>query len=186
MNKVDLSSYDNSWYAPGGGALKRLLWYYVNLLFFKSYWFPFSGLKVLLLRAFGAKIGRGCNMKPNVNIKYPWKLQIGDHCWIGEGVWIDNLDKVNIGNHVCLSQGAYLLCGNHDYKSSSFDLIVQPIEICEGAWIGAMSIVAPGVKVGRNAVLSAMSIATKDLEDDHIYQGNPAVQVKKREIEAKS
>ena len=57
-----------------------------------------------------------------MNIKYPWFLAIGDHTWIGEKVWIDNLAEVAIGANCCVSQGAMLLCGNHNYKKSTFEL----------------------------------------------------------------
>ena len=87
----------------------------------KSYLCSFIRLKIYLLKIFGAKIGKGVIIKPGVNIKYPWNLYIGDHVWIGENVWIDNLDDVIINNHVCVSQGAMLLCGNHNYKKSSFN-----------------------------------------------------------------
>lgn len=185
MNKVDLSHYNNDWYSPGASGIKRILWYYTNSLFFKGYLFPFSGLKVFLLKLFGAKVGLGCNIKPNVNIKYPWKLVVGNHCWIGEDVWIDNLAQVELKDHVCISQGAYLLCGNHDFTKKHFDLIVKPIKIEDGAWIGAKSVVTPGLTIGSHAVLSAASMASSDLEPFFIYQGVPAVKIKERKIETK-
>lgn len=43
---------------------------------------------------------------PGVNIKFPWKLRIGDRSWIGQRVWLDNLDMLTIGNNVVISQGA--------------------------------------------------------------------------------
>src|SRR5688572_1127166 len=135
---TDLSSFNNSWYKPGS-AVKRLAWYIVHLAFVRS-GFPFSGFRIFMLRMFGAKIGRGVVIKPHVRIKYPWFLVIGDHCWIGEDVWIDNLGKVMIGDHCCLSQGAMLLSGNHDFTSSSFDLLVGEITLEEGVWIGAKSV----------------------------------------------
>tara|TARA_R110000868_G_scaffold58893_3_gene181137 strand:+ start:344 stop:904 length:561 start_codon:yes stop_codon:yes gene_type:complete len=181
-NKTDISSYNNSWFNPGRGALIRTLWYFVNAMVFNSYAFPFNGLKVFLLRLFGAKVGKACIIKPNVNIKYPWFLKVGDYCWIGEKVWIDNLIQVEIGNNVCLSQEAFLLCGNHDYKKTTFDLIVKPIVISNGAWIGAKAIVCPGVIVKEHSVLAAASVATKNLEAYGVYQGNPAVFVKGRII----
>src|SRR5690606_23230667 len=96
------------------------LWYFTNLLFLNAGWLPSSGIRVFMLRCFGAKIGKGVIIKPFVNIKYPWLLSIGNHCWIGENVWIDNLAQVQIGNHVCVSQGAMLLTGNHNYKDPAF------------------------------------------------------------------
>ncbi|RMG22262.1 MAG: colanic acid biosynthesis acetyltransferase WcaF [Bacteroidetes bacterium] len=179
---VDLSSYDNSWYHPGGGSIKRLLWYVVNVLFFTNRLNPLIGLKVWLLRLFGAQVGKGVIIKPAVNIKYPWHLHIGNHVWIGEGAWIDNLTRVELHDHVCLSQGAMLLTGNHNYKRASFDLMLQPIVLEEGVWIGAQAVVCPGVRAASHAVLAVGSVATQDLQAWHIYQGNPAVKVRKREV----
>ena len=96
-----------------------------------------------MLVAFGARIGKGFVIKPAVNIKYPWKLKVGDDVWIGENVWIDNIGNVTIGSNVCISQGAMLLTGNHNYKSETFDLMIKPIVVEEGVWIGAKATIAP-------------------------------------------
>jgi len=182
MAETDLSSFDNGWYKPGN-KLKIILWYFVNILFFKSSIIPSSSLKRFLLKMFGAKIGNGVVIKPSVNIKYPWKLMIGDHTWIGENVWIDNLDMVTIGSNVCISQGALLICGNHDYKKRTFDLTTKPITIENGAWIGARCTVTGGVTVYSHAVLSLGSKTSKNLEAYTIYSGNPAVAIRERVID---
>jgi len=142
--------------------------------------FPFMGPKRFLLRIFGTKVGKGLIIKPKVNIKYPWNLEIGDHVWIGEEVWIDNLDKVSIGDHSCLSQGALILCGNHNYKKHTFDLITLPIYIKEGVWICARSTVVQGITCGSHSILGVGSVATSDMEAYSIYHGVPAVKVKDR------
>lgn len=182
MNKVDFSVYDNSWYNPGGSSLKRVLWYFANILFLMNPLNPISSVKVRLLRCFGAKIGKGVVIKPSVNIKYPWNLSIGDYTWIGENVWIDNLVQVTIGSNVCVSQGAMLLCGNHNYKKSTFDLMVGKIVLEDGCWVGAQSVVCPGVTLHSHAVLGVASVANKNLDAYTIYQGNPAQMVRKRII----
>lgn len=171
---TDLGNYDNSWYNPGGTPFKRLAWYFVNAIFFKTHLNPVSSLKVRLLRLFGAKVGKGVVIKPGVNIKYPWNLSIGNNTWIGEDVWIDNLAAVSIGSNCCLSQGAMLLCGNHNFRLPTFDLIVKPITIEDEAWIGAKAVVCPGVTVRDAAILTVGSVATHDLEPFTIYQGTPA------------
>ncbi len=179
---TDLSVYDNNWYKPGS-LFKRFTWYWVNTIFFKSGLFPYYGLKVFFLRLFGTKIGQGVLIKPFVNIKYPWQLELGDHIWIGEHVWIDNLAKVTIGSHVCLSQGAFLLTGNHDFTKTSFDLIIKPIILEEGVWIGANAIVCPGVVCSDHSLLTVGSVATSNLISFGIYAGNPAVKIKDRFFE---
>lgn len=183
MSKTtDLSKFRNNWYNPGN-RFKRLFWFLVNAVFLQNPILPFSSLKVFLLRTFGAKIGKNVVVKPNVNIKYPWNLSIGDNTWMGEKVWIDNLGKVSIGKNVCLSQGSFLLCGNHNYKKETFDLMIKEINLEDGVWIGAKATVCPGVTCKSHSVLSVGSIATSDLEAYSIYQGNPAVKIKERVIE---
>ncbi|MCB9233618.1 MAG: colanic acid biosynthesis acetyltransferase WcaF [Bacteroidia bacterium] len=181
--KTDLSKYDNSWYKPGGNFLSRRLWFLINAWFLINPALPFSGLRVFWLKIFGAKIGRGVIIKPGVNVKYPWNLEVGDYTWIGERVWIDNLVRVKIGAHACLSQGAMLLTGNHNYKKSTFDLMVEEIELEDGVWIGAQALVSAGVKCGSHAVLAVNSVAVSDLKPWTIYQGNPAVEVRERKME---
>lgn len=184
MSRADYSTYNNNWYKQtiGAGKLKQALWYFTNVIFFINPLNPLSGLKCWLLKCFGATLGKGVVIKPGVNIKYPWKLTIGDHCWIGESVWIDNLDEVKLSNHVCLSQGALLLTGNHNYKKTGFDLMVKKIMLEDGVWICAKAIVCPGVTAYSHAVLSVGSIATQNMEAYTIYAGNPAVAIKQRVI----
>ncbi len=131
---------------------------------------------------FGAKIGTGVVIKPNVRITFPWKLTLGDHVWLGEECWLLNLAPISIDSHVCVSQRAFLCSGSHNYKSQTFDLILKEIRIERGVWIGAGAWIGPGVCAGSHAVLTACSVASKDLEAFGIYQGNPAVLVRKRNI----
>ncbi|WP_026837172.1 WcaF family extracellular polysaccharide biosynthesis acetyltransferase [Gillisia sp. JM1] len=179
---TDLRSFNNKWYKPASRS-KILLWYFINSSIFNTA-LPFpSVLKTKLLKIFGAKVGKRVLIKPKVNIKYPWLLLIGNEVWIGENVWIDNLQKVNIGNNVCISQGAMLLTGNHNYKKASFDLILAEINLKEGCWVGAKSIVCPGVTMNSHSVLSVGSIATQELKAYTIYQGNPATVVRERKFD---
>jgi putative colanic acid biosynthesis acetyltransferase WcaF len=177
---MKLTTFQNKDYKPGANVLKRLFWYVVNALVFNSYLFPSYYVKVKLLRLFGAKVGSGVIIKPKVNIKYPWRLTIGNDVWIGEKVWVDNLADVIIGNDVCISQEAYLLTGNHNYKLDTFDLIIGDIELKDKVWIGAKAIVCPGVVCEKGSILSVGSVATERLLSDIIYQGIPAKEKKHR------
>ena len=179
---VNLAVFNDSSFDKGAGLIKITLWYFVNALIVRASWNPFMGTKIFLLRLFGAKIGRGFVIKNNVCIKFPWKLIVGDYVWIGENAWIDNLDRVEIGNNVCISQGALLLTGNHDYHRSDFPYRNAPIILEDGVWIGAKAVVCPGVRAASHAILSVGSIATKALEAYAVYQGNPAVKVRVRRM----
>lgn len=181
QTKVDLSLFDPSDYNHGASKFKYFLWHLVNTLIFRNGLFASSRLRVSILRAFGAKIGKGVEMnKPNINIKYPWKLSIGNYSWIGENSWIYNMDEIVIGDNVNVSQGVFLLTGNHNYKSKRFEVFTKPIYIKEGVFLGANSVVCPGVICHQFSVLTVNSVATKDLESFGIYTGNPAVKVKDR------
>jgi putative colanic acid biosynthesis acetyltransferase WcaF len=182
VQKTDLSTFNNRWYKPGN-PVKRFLWMMISSLVFAGGWCVLSLPKVWLLQLFGAKVGKGVVIKPRVLIKYPWMLNIGNHAWIGERVWIENHTETIIGDNCCLSQGAMLLCGNHNYKKPSFDLIVGKITLEEGVWIGAHAVVCPGVTCKSHAVLSVNSVATHDLEAYTVYQGNPARKVRERKMQ---
>lgn len=182
MNQTDLSSYLHNAAHRKDPIVKRILWFYINAVIFKTSLIPFNWPKVQLLRLFGASIGKAVIIKPCVNIKHPWLLHIGDHSWIGENVWIDNLVSVHIGSHACLSQGALLLTGSHNYKDVAFGLITGPIVLEDGVWIGAGTVVNLGITAGSHAVLAAGAVATKDLESWSVYQGNPAVKIRSRII----
>lgn len=182
--RVDLSRFDNASFPRGAGFIKETLWYFTNALFFVNPLFPFRSPKPALLRLFGAKVGKGVVIHPRVNIKFPWKLTIGEHSWIGQRVWLDNLDRLTIGSNVVISQGAMLILGSHDYKKVDYPLITAPVVLEDGCWVGTGAIVLGGVTVKTHAVLSAGSVAGKDLEAYTIYRGNPAAPVRERIIEA--
>jgi putative colanic acid biosynthesis acetyltransferase WcaF len=170
---VRLDIFNNSDFDRGRSWLTEALWRIVEGLLVGS-WIPGSAWRATLLRLFGAGIGRGVVVKPHVRVKFPWKLTIGDHSWIGEGVWIDNLAEVTIGSHCCISQGAYLCTGSHRWDKETFDLETKPIVIGDECWVGAMAVVAPGCKMSKGAVVTMKSLATGSLEPCSIYSGVPA------------
>lgn len=182
MIKVNLITYNKNNFHPGKNILVIILWNLISILLVRNPAILSSSFKVMILKLFGAKIGKGVIIKQGVNIKYPWKLNIGDYSWVGENVWIDNLVSVDIGSNVCISQGALLLTGNHNYKLRTFDLILGPIVIEEGVWIGARAVVCPGITCKSHAVLTVGSVANTDLEERMIYQGNPATSKKERVV----
>jgi putative colanic acid biosynthesis acetyltransferase WcaF len=167
--QINLNKFNNHWYKPGN-FFKRAIWYYINAIFFNTSFFPFYQPKKFLLKIFGSKIGSGFVIKPNINIKYPWNLIIGDNVWLGEGLWIDNLGEVKIGSNVCISQGAMLLTGSHNYKKSTFDLIVDNIVIEDGVWVCAKVMLLPGTHLQENSVILPGSIIKGKIDKNLIIR----------------
>jgi len=161
--RVQLDCFDAREFDRGRGRIVEALWLICAALFVSS-GLPGSLLRVLILRAFGARIAPGVIIKPHVRIKFPWRLSIGAHSWIGEDVWIDNLAHVSIGAQCCISQAAYLCTGSHDWSKKTFDLVTKPIVIEDGSWICAKTMIGPGVRVREGAVLALGSVATHDLD----------------------
>ena len=128
-----------------------------------SYW------RKIILIIFGEKIGKDIRLNYGLKVKFPWKLIIGNFCWIGEDTWIDNLETVKISDNVCISQGVYFCSGNHNYKKSTFDLICKPILIESNVWIGAKSIIGPGYTVGKSSVVTLGSIVKEDIPPNCLF-----------------
>ena len=184
MHTTQLSKdFKKAGFEIGASKLTVNCWYLVSLVLFKSGVMPFSTVLVAILRLFGASIGKDVRIKPGIHIRYPWKLTVGDHTWLAD-CYIDNLDQVTLGKNVCISQQAMLQTGNHNYKQAGFNLITKPIHLEDGVWIGAKSLVGPGVTVRSHAILTAGSTVFNNMEAYGIYQGNPAKQKRHRVIAA--
>lgn len=174
---MDLSRYDNSDFDRGAPRWREALWYLVRWWFFLTA-FPWpSGLRVWLLRAFGARIGRGVVVRGGVNVSFPWRLTVGDHVWIGEDAGILSLAAVVLESNVCVSQRAYLCTGSHDFRRPDFSLVTRPITVRAGSWVAAAAFVGPGVELGAGSLVGAGSVVLADVPAGGRVRGNPAVAV---------
>lgn len=179
--RVDLKSFDaNKGLDRGKPKWIEIVWYVFKMIFFLTA-IPWpNGIKIKVLKAFGARVGNGVVIKPRVNIHFPWKLYIGDFSWIGEEVFILNFEEITIGANCCISQRAFLCGGNHNFKDPSFGYRNGPIRVEDGAWIGAQTFVAPNVTIGKEAVITAGSIVNDSMPDAKICGGFPCAVIKNR------
>lgn len=162
--------------------IARVAWMLVWGVFFRFSFHNWYAWRRLLLRAFGAQIGKRVRIRPTAWIEIPWNLKIGDDAIVGDGAIIYSLAKISIGRWSIVSQYAHLCAGTHDYTSRCFDLVRIPISIGDDAWVGAEAFVGPGVVVGHRAVVGARSVVVSDVESDNIVAGHPARFIKKRVI----
>lgn len=157
-----LSAFSGRGYEKGRGVFVQASWFATLNLLFKQWWCP-RRLRPILLRMFGANIGDGVLIRHGVRVLWPWKLTIGNDSWIGEDVWLLNLEEIEIGRDVCLSQGAFLCTGSHDRTSASFEFDNGPIVIEDQTWIATYALVLRGVRVGQNTVVGARAVVTRDV-----------------------
>jgi putative colanic acid biosynthesis acetyltransferase WcaF len=177
--------FSNPEFSRGASRQKEVCWMILSGTLVES-WLPGSWWRRILLRAFGASVGKGVSVKPGVRIKFPWRLKLGDYAWLGESVWIDNLSEVTIDSHTCLSQGAYLCTGSHDWTDRKFKLITKPIIVEHGCWIGANVSIAPGAILGTGSVITMGSVASGKLKPWTVYAGVPAKAIRQRNINSDS
>jgi putative colanic acid biosynthesis acetyltransferase WcaF len=184
MNKAttDLSIFRHQLHIRLVDKLRYALWLILSNVFFLTN-IPYPNfLKVFILRLLGANIGSNVVIKPWVKIKLPWKLVIGNHVWLGESCWVDNISDVIIGNHVCISQGALLLTGNHDYTKRSFDLMTKAIHIEDGVWVGAQATIVGGVILRTHCIIGIGVTVFRDTEAYKVYRLTSNIVVKDRVI----
>ena len=174
---VRLSEYRHP--RPWGYLLKRLAWACVQLPFWPKMPRALSPLRILLLRLFGAQIGRHCRVT-SARIWVPWNLKLDDYAVIGDGAEIYNLAPVHIGANSVISQRSYLCTATHDYTRSDFPLYSKPITVGASAWVAAGTFVAPGICIGEGAVVGAHSVVTRDVPPWTVCAGNPCRVIKQR------
>lgn len=158
-----LAGFSGAGYDKGRNPLVQLAWLFVSGTLVSRWWCP-ARLRILVLRAFGAEIGSGTLIRHRVRIHWPWKLEIGSNTWIGEDVWILNLEPVTIGSDVCISQGVLLCTGSHDRRSPTFEFDNGPIVINDRAWVAARATVLRGVTVGADATIGATALVASNVE----------------------
>lgn len=164
-----------------GDKVRRVMWMFVQAVLFRPSFHNWYGWRRLLLRCFGAKIGRRARFRPSVWIEMPWNIEAGELCAVGDHAILYSLGKIRIGRLVVISQYAHLCAGTHDYRQKSFPLLTPAIEIGDEAWVAADAFVGPGVKVGARAVVGARSTVIKDVPSNAVVVGNPARVVSSRD-----
>jgi putative colanic acid biosynthesis acetyltransferase WcaF len=158
----------------GRSGITVQLWWLVQATLFRGSPQLLYGFRRWLLRLFGAQIGEGVLLRPSVKIPYPWKLSIGDHSWIGDDAVLYSFAQITIGKDVVVSQKSYLCAGTHDYRSPAFDIKAMPIVIEDEAWLASDVFVAPGITIGKGAVVGSRSSVFKNLPAMMVCIGSPA------------
>ncbi|HVX85095.1 MAG TPA: WcaF family extracellular polysaccharide biosynthesis acetyltransferase [Phycisphaerae bacterium] len=168
--------------ATTGWKIRRVVWAAVESTIFRYSFHTMYGWRAMLLRMFGAKIGPRCRIRRTVRVYYPWNLRMGSMCIVGDEAELYSLARITLADRVMISQEAYVCAGTHDYTDVSLPLVTRPIEIGPDAWVCARAFVGPGVKIGEGAVVAACGVVTKEVRSWMIVGGNPAREIKQRQL----
>ncbi|MDO5684283.1 MAG: DapH/DapD/GlmU-related protein [Propionibacteriaceae bacterium] len=166
---LSLGGFTGAGYDKGRGILWQAAWHLLGQPLVRARPVP-SGLRVKILRAFGARIGSGTRIREGVRVHWPWKLTVGADCWIGVDAWILNLEPVTIGDNVCISQQALLCTGSHQRRSRTFEFDNGPITVGARAWIATRATVLRGVSIGPNALIAAGAVVSEDVSPGAIVR----------------
>ena len=133
-----------------------------------------------MLKIFGANLSGMPFIHSTTKIQIPWNLTMKHRACLGEHTNAYSLGKIDIQEGATIAQEAYLCTGTHDFKDPSLQLITKPITIGKNSFIGARAMILPGVSIGDQAIVGAMSVVSKDVPDHHVVAGNPAKNIGER------
>jgi putative colanic acid biosynthesis acetyltransferase WcaF len=170
----DLSRFELPKGSRGRPAWFVQLWWIFDALFVRHTPQALYGWRRFAWRLFGAKVGRNVLIRPGVRVTFPWKVTVGDHCWVGDDVRLYSIEHITIGEHSVISQEAYLCAATHDHRVPSFPLKAEPISIEAECWVAARAFVGPGVTIGQGAVVAACAVLLSDAPAGTIMAGVPA------------
>lgn len=162
--RMNLRGFQGHGYTKGRSRLVQAAWLCTQGLLLRHWWCP-AKVRIAVLRAFGAQIGEGVLIRHRVRIHWPWKLRIGEGSWIGEGVWLLNLEPISIGQNSCLSQDVFVCTGSHRFDEPTFEFDNAPVHIGNRTWLAAQSTVLRGVTVGDDVLVGAKALVVKDVPD---------------------
>ncbi len=166
----------------GRSAFVVQLWWLVQAWLIRPSPQFMYGWRRFWLRLFGASVGKNVLIRPTARVTYPWKIKIGDYSWIGDFAELYSLGPIEIGSHAVVSQHCYICAATHDHTKPDFPLLAKPVRIEDQAWIAAGCFIAPGITIGKGAIVGAHSVVLKDIPGAMICAGNPARPIKQRPL----
>jgi maltose O-acetyltransferase len=137
-----------------------------------------------LLQELLGHIGQNCLIEPPFYCVYGQNIHIGDHVYLNLSCTVLDCNEVRIGNHVMIGPNVQIYTAAHDLRAESRIQgweVAKSIVIEDNVWIGGGAILLPGVRIGRNAVVGAGAVVSRDVPANTVVAGNPARVI--REIE---
>lgn len=158
---------------PYAQAAEFLLLQYAGVL-------PSQTVRYWIYRRFGLQLGPKSVIYGGCEIRAPRGIRIGSGTSVGHRCILDGREGLTIGDNVNLSTEAWIWTLQHDKDSPTFACQGAPVVVEDYAWLGGRTIVLPGVRIGRGAVVASGAVVTKDVEPYTVVGGIPARVIGKR------
>lgn len=129
-----------------------------------------------ILKKLLGSIGENCYIEPPIRANWGKNTHLGNNVYINFNITLVDDTDIHIGNNVMIGPNVIIDTGTHPInpvirkKQAQYNF---PVEIADNVWIGAGSIILPGVKIGENSVIGAGSVVTKDIPENVVAVGNP-------------
>lgn len=143
---------------------------------------PSHLFRLLIYKLAGVEIGKGSRIHIGARFFDPTNITIGQDSIIGDNVFLDGRDKLRIGDHVDIASQVMIYNCEHDIEAEDFHAVAAPVEIRDYVFIGPRTIILPGVKIGKGAVIAAGAVVTKDVLEYKIVGGVPAQIIGERKL----
>jgi acetyltransferase-like isoleucine patch superfamily enzyme len=160
--------------------IKAILLEFENMLLIWIGHVPSHLFRKFFYRLAGMKIGRGSTIHTNARFYNVSNIEIGKDTIIGECVVLDGRDRIIIGDHVDFASEIMIYNSHHDVDDPEFKAVSAPVEIEDYVFVGPRSIILPGVKIKKGAIVAAGSVVTKDVDEYTLVGGVPAKPIRER------
>jgi acetyltransferase-like isoleucine patch superfamily enzyme len=134
-------------------------------------------MRAKLLCFLGARVGKQVIIRSGLLVLERFDFTLGDGVFIGDQCTFDCSAPIRVGDNVFIAYGVTIVTGTHavgprECRAGTFE--PRGVTIGDGCWIGARSVILPGIYVGNGVVVGAGSIVTRDVAPDTVVAGNPA------------
>ena len=172
----------------GNNKKDLVLWLLYTHLISKIPYRYGNNLRKSVIKKILKNMGEGVTISTNVKIICPQRISLGDEVGIANNVILDGRGGLIIDDYSIIGFESVLITSTHNHQEHNKYIRNQgmfhaPIKIGKDVWIGARSVVFPGVKVNNGAIVGACSLVNKDVDQNAIVGGIPAKFIKNRRNE---
>ena len=139
-------------------------------------------LRKIVFQMAGVKIGKGTTIHMGTKFFDPSGVIIGQDTMVGDNVFLDGRDNLIIGSHVDIASQVLIYNSEHDMNDAAFKAITAAVEIGDYVFLGPRSIILPGVRIGKGAIVAAGAVVTKNVPDFKMVGGVPAKEIGERKL----